>query len=391
MADDLDPASATGPIPVLYGAPASLYTAKARAFFRAHRIPFLERFPSHPRYRQVIRPAVETHRIPVVEFPDGEIVQDSSAILDALERRHPQHASAGLGPKQRVATRLLELVGDRGLAKPAMHYRWSYPAENEAFILGEFGRSLRFPAPPEEVGRLGRRVADKMGSYLPMLGITPRSIPTIEAAYAETLHRLDTHFGDHPFVLGGAPTRGDFALMGPLYGHLGRDPYPLRLMQQHAPLTFRWTERINMGDRGAPEFPEASDAPWPGDEVPETLVAVIRHLMEGFADELVQSAEALNASLAGRDLGPGAWISPEGADQPILGPIAPLYHGVAVEQMAQAHPLWLLQRAQDELAALSGAARREAEGLVLAAGAAPAMAVRLSRRLTRVRNRLAVE
>ena len=72
---------------IVYGAPASLYTAKVRSWLQAFHIPFEERFPSHPRYRQTIRPSMETHRIPVVEFADGALVQESGENLRSAKAR----------------------------------------------------------------------------------------------------------------------------------------------------------------------------------------------------------------------------------------------------------------------------------------------------------------
>lgn len=384
----------SGPAPDLwlYGAPASLYTAKVRAFLRARQVAYVERFPSHPRYREAVKPAVESHRIPAVEFADGLMLQDSAVILDELERRYPDPHAAAMGPRQRLATLLLEVLADRGLAKPAMHYRWNFLEVNEGFVVGEFGRSLRFPAPAEEVERLGQRVASRMSSYLPMLGIEPRTIPTIERVYAETLALLDAHLSEHPYLLGGAPSRGDYAFMGPLHGHLARDPYPLQLMQRTAPLLFRWTERINGAELETPEFPDRPRALPRGDEVPATLVAFMRHLFRGYAEELTLSAERFGAWLAEHpDIPPGGWVSPEGADQPALGPIVVDYHGVAVEQQALGHSLWILQRALDFVAGLSGGARAAALDFAQDAGAGPVMDIRLTRRLTRVRGRLGVE
>lgn len=376
----------------LYGAPASLYTAKVRAFLRARGVPYVERFPSHPRYRDVVKPAVESHRIPAVEFADGLILQDSAVILDELERRYPDPNAARMGPRQALATQLLEVLGDRGLAKPAMHYRWNFPEVNEGFVIGEFGRSLRFPAPAEEVERLGQRVASRMSSYLPMLGIEPRTVPVIEQVYGETLALLNTHLSEHPYVLGGAPSRGDYALMGPLYGHLARDPYPLQLMQRTAPLVFRWTERINGAEAETPEFPDrARDLP-ANDEVPPTLSAFMRHVFRGYAEELTLSAQRFNAWVAANPNAPaGAWISPEGADQPALGAILVDYHGVTVEQQALGHSLWLLQRTLDLMNGLTGVERAAAETFAREAGAEAVLSIRLARRLTRVRGRLAVE
>lgn len=375
----------------LYGAPSSLYTAKVRAFLRAHRIPYEERFPSHPRYRGAVREAAESHRIPVVEFPDHTVVQDSTLILDELERRYRPAAHLALGPRQQLASHLLECVGDRGLTKPAMHFRWNFMEVNEAFILGEFGRALRFPGPAEEIERLGRRVAAKMSGYLPMLGIGPDTAPAIEAAYAETLASLNALFAEQPYVLGGAPTRGDFALMGPMYGHLGRDPYPLRLMQTSAPLVFRWIERINGGEGPLPEFPDAPDGPLADDVVPEALKGFLRHVFTTYRDELLASAERLAGWVAEHgDAAAGTLLSPAGVDQPVLGPIVVDYHGVRVQQQAMGHSLWVLQRALDFMAALDAEARQSCEALADEVGVGALLRLKLARRLTRIGGRLAV-
>jgi glutathione S-transferase len=273
-----------------------------------------------------------------------------------------------------------------------MHFRWNAPAVNEPFLVGEFGRSLRFEGPPEEIERLGRRVAGKMASYLPMLGIDGRTIPAIERAYGQHLSLLNAHFAAHPYLLGGAPTRGDYALMGPLYGHLGRDPIPLRLMQGAAPLVFRWTERINGGELATPEFPDRPRRLAPDDPIPPTLTAWLRHVFDGFADELAQSVALFNAwAAANPDLPAGAYVSPEGADQPSLGPIECDYHGVRVRQQSLGHPLWLFQRVLDTLAAMDPAEREACAGFVRESGAEGVMGLSLARRLTRVNNRLAVE
>jgi hypothetical protein len=179
--------------------------------------------------------------------------------------------------------------------------------------------------------------------------------------------------------------------MGPLYGHLARDPYPLQLMQRTAPLVFRWAERINGGESVTPEFPDTAGEPLPGDRVPATLVAVLRQIFAGYAPELTASAEKLSSWVARHPDAPaGGLISPEGVDQPSLGPVVVDYHGVAVQQQALGHSLWVLQRALDYMAGLDAEARGPCEALAEDIGVGDLLRLRLARRLTRVRSRLAV-
>ena len=51
---------------ILFGAYASYYTAKVRVYLRKKGIPFVERLPSDPVFRDTVRPASGTHRIPQV-------------------------------------------------------------------------------------------------------------------------------------------------------------------------------------------------------------------------------------------------------------------------------------------------------------------------------------
>ena len=65
------------------------------------------------------------------------------------------------------------------------------------------------------------------------------------------LGQLDAHFARHAFLLGGRPTLGDFGLMGPLYAHISRDPYPGRLLRAKAPHVVQWLERMQFNQSSA--------------------------------------------------------------------------------------------------------------------------------------------
>ena len=76
----------------------------------------------------------------------------------------------------------------------SMRTRWAYQ-ENEAELRKAFGA---FTGNTEQ----GNRVADLMSSYLPMLGVTAETIPAIDAHTDDMLAALNTHFTEHPFLLG---------------------------------------------------------------------------------------------------------------------------------------------------------------------------------------------
>lgn len=374
----------------LYGAPCSLYTGKVRSYLRKNAIPFEERFASSAHYRDVIRPAVQNHRVPVVEFADGNALQDSTVILSELERRFPEIARPG--GALRIVELFLEAYAERSLLKAAMHYRWSFPDENGDFILGEFGRILAFSQGPSAWPEAGKQIADRMSAYLPLLGIDKDSIPAIESSYLKLLTLLNAHFSAHPYLLGGAPSRADYGLMGPLYAHLGRDPYPLRIMQRQAPLVMRWVERMNAPEPHSPEFPDRPLAFFAETEVAPSFLAVLRHAVVEYEPELMATVKAFKAwTAANPDAPAGSFVSAKGVDQPSLGLIEYPLEGKTVRQMSSAHTLWMLQHVLDAWISAPAQTQARARQLFDAAGAGHVLDLRLPRRLTRRDNRLAIE
>lgn len=375
------------PLLTLYGAPCSLYTAKVRSCLRKNAIPFQERFQSHPHYREHVLPTARNHRIPVVELGDGAIIQDSTLILDDLEMRFPSisRTSGAL----RAVDLLVESFADRSLLKAAMHYRWNFPNENLAFIRGEFGRILRY-ADPSQWESAGMSIAGRMSAYLPPLGITAESIPAIEGAYLKLLDALNAHFLHYPYLLGNAPSRADYGLMGPLYAHLGRDPYPVRIMQQRAPLVFRWVERMNASEHHSPEFPQTDNNHVSAAALPDTLVEVLRRVATEYVPEFQATMKAFKTWNASRtQLPAGAPVSEKG-DQPSFGMIAYELEGRTIHQASGGHTLWMNQRVTDTFAALQHDEKAKTEAIFDKIGASPILSLKAPRRLSRLQNTLSL-
>ena len=111
---------------ILYGAYASYYTAKSRAYLRKKGIPFEERLPSDPQFRELVRPKSGTPKIPQMLTPEGEVIQDTVEIVDYLEPRFQSLPAFPATPKQRVFAHLMELLASEGLLNLAWLHRWWY-------------------------------------------------------------------------------------------------------------------------------------------------------------------------------------------------------------------------------------------------------------------------
>ncbi len=270
-----------------YGWSVSPYSAKTRAYMTYKGVAFDDIEPSGARLFGPIRRAVGRSVMPTVLTPEGAWLQDSSDIIDTLERRHPAPSVIPPGPRQRIASLLLELHADEWLPLVAMHTRWNRP-ENARFAVDEFARS-GFPRLPRALGRrLIRPIAAKMRGYLPPLGVTPETAPGIERHLARLLDALERQLAAQPYVLGGRPCIGDFALFGPLWAHVYRDP-DSTYMFDDSPSVRAWMQRLR-----APASAPADAAFLPDDQVPEALDPLFRQLFAEQFAYVLQLADAID-------------------------------------------------------------------------------------------------
>lgn len=257
----------------LIGAQLSYYSGKARAYLRWKGVDFVETLP-----RAEIIQAIGWSVIPVLRLPDGTLVQDTLDIIETVEAREGGTPIEPEDPTLRALGRVLHLLGDEWLLIPAMHYRWHY---NEDFALSEFGKTAAPGADPDTQLAVGTKHATMFRGVVPMLGITPETIPAVEASYEALLADLDAHFTEHAFLLGGRPTLADFGFYGPLYAHLYRDPASGEVMRRIAPNVAAWVERLLTG--------EYISGPL-ADSGPETLKPVLQRLLSEHIPVLEQTA-----------------------------------------------------------------------------------------------------
>ena len=272
---------------VLYGMQASLYTGKVRAYMRRNRIPVTERGAGHPNYTDKIFPTMNRFIMPVVVAPDGEIVQDGTDILDYLEEKGLGHEPLyPEDPALRTVAHILELFGNEGLLRPAMHYRWNFDDENLEFLKVSFGDV--FPAHLDAAGRAAMfdYASGRMRKAGAAFGVSPDTHATIEESYAEFLSLLNAHLKETYYVLGDRPTIADYGLFNPLYAHLARDPAPAHLMKTSAPYVWNWVERMNRPERLEEHtMDNPPKSLFAADDLPESLKALLTYISEEYVAE----------------------------------------------------------------------------------------------------------
>ncbi|NND69050.1 MAG: glutathione S-transferase [Halioglobus sp.] len=358
----------------------SLYSGRARSYLIKQGIPFCEFSTGHESFKAEVLPKGKIPTIPTLVTPDGEVIRDGAAIIEHFEAANGRPCRPS-GPRQQIVSALFDAIGTDGLLRPAMHYRWNFPGDNLQFIRYHFLHSQRDM--PERENKT-EHMMDRMRHAGMIFGVTDQTRDVVEELYLEYLDALNAHFEQHPYLLGWRPCIGDFGLLAPMYAHLGRDPYPARLMQQRATSVYRWVERMNRADQDVPEYFDAGSDFLADDEVPETLLAVLRVLAEDFVPETGAAAKLINAWLEENQ--------PE-AGTPAVGRLAQSpgsaefkVRDATINALVQPYRFYMLQRVQDVYAGLAAEDKAGLDELLESCGMKGILTTTLDRRIGRADN-----
>ncbi|HVN84483.1 MAG TPA: glutathione S-transferase family protein [Candidatus Binatia bacterium] len=329
-----------------YAAEISYFSGKVRPMFRYKGIPYDEIAPTPQAYREIIIARTGLGFIPVVVTPEDDTLQDTSEILDELERRFPDPPVYPPTPVQRVVSYLIEVYADEFGVLPAMHYRWSFP-ESEAKARKDFAAAS---GNPDTAGAF----ADRMKGSLPFLGVSPATAPAIEAHTRELLDILSRHFETHDFLLGSRMSLADLALMGPFYAHLYLDAVPGRLLRETAPNVCAWIERMNHPRPKSGEFVT-------NDAVPATLRPLLELIGRDAVPLLLDNVRAFEQ-----------WADTKPAD-PVEPPRGVGSHettlrGARFPRMTSSYTLWMVQRPLDAYRALPPTGRAAVDRAIAGTG-----------------------
>jgi glutathione S-transferase len=384
----------------------SYFSAKIRAYMRYKAfhgaLKFEEILATQDLMMNYIVPATGAAVVPQVQTPKDDWLQDSSEIIDALESIHPEAPVVPSTPRQRLVSYLIELLADEWMLPWGFWERWHYSLKDvapnhEAFNAQQWGpifnadgtglerrEAARFVF--KEMMRIDNPAEAVVGPYsgLVQLGVTEKTEAAWTTSIRNMLSLLETHFDTHDFVLGGRPTLGDFALMGPLYAHLYRDPVPGFMMRTEFPLVCEWIERTNGSDEsGIRSYKQSSYKFENGelvgqpaatnngelladDQIPDSLLPFISVFFDEMWPALKLNAKTVTDYLAGPDVdkvaplpGKSFYAPPEFSELQSKGGALNYEFeigGVTECKMASPYQIWMLQRLNS---AMSGAFQDE--------------------------------
>jgi glutathione S-transferase len=225
----------------IFGSEMSPYSVKVRSYFRYKGIPheWLERGPSNiAEYQKYAKLPL----VPLVITPEAEGLQDSTPILEAMERRFPEPSIHPDDEALAFLSALVEEFGDEWGNKWMFHYRWARPADQES-AAERIARSMRPDAAGADLAQLTAGVKERMVGRIGFVGSSATTAPLIEASYRDALKILAKHLAARPYLFGARPAFGDFGLWGQLY-ECWTDPTPGELMRKEAPRVAEYVERM---------------------------------------------------------------------------------------------------------------------------------------------------
>lgn len=275
----------------LYGAELSPYSLKVRAYLRFKGIEH-SWIPRTGARAAEVRRFAKLPLLPLLVGADDYSLQDTTPMLESLERRYPEPKATPADQGLVFLCALIEDYADEWLNKAVLRYRWGHAEDAEAAALaiadlaleGEAdGGDRRADLAAETRARMEARIAplfDAEGGAL------------IEASYRRLLAALEPVVAPRGFLFGETPTIADFALYGQL-AQLARDPTPAAVLRAEAPAVAAYVARLDQAWAGPAE--PAGDF--------EAAVEALTPLIEGeiaqsYLPWLSANAEAVRAGEA---------------------------------------------------------------------------------------------
>jgi len=225
----------------IIGAEMSPYSVKVRSYFRYKAIPhqwILRNAASEAEYEKHARMPI----IPLVVTPEGTGIQDSTPIIERIEKLYPEPSIHPDDPVARFISALVEEFGDEWGNKWMFHYRWARDVD-QISSAGRIARMRGADTSEEKHAAFAGQIRARMVDRVWFVGSNAVTAPKIEAGFLDMLGLLDNHLASRPYLFGGRPGFGDFGLWGQIY-QMWTDPTAGAIIGGGAPHVLDWVHRM---------------------------------------------------------------------------------------------------------------------------------------------------
>jgi len=238
-----------------------------------------------------------TRFIPLLETPDGWLLNDTIAIGPMLSNRFHDAPVIPNTPIQRATCFILEDYLNHWFARHALHTRW-IDLDNAIHAGKRFGANMFLLKSIEEeltdeekekVSGVGTMMRDSFGlGACDVQGAGADKTDEVQGDFNTMMGLFKQHFAEHDFLLGDRACLADFALAGPAKAHFLQDPVPIGWLaaENNEEMLGAFVARVYQKD-------EAGKTYLPDDQIPDTLVPILEHAKENyhpFATASIQAA-----------------------------------------------------------------------------------------------------
>jgi glutathione S-transferase len=262
---------------------------KMRAVLRYRRIPHV--FVSHGAQLERAFQNVKVRVMPVLEYPDGHCENDSTPLIQDLEKRHPQRSLMPQDEGDCFLALLIEDLADEWLSKAMYCYRWGYPSTTRQ-TADWIGLDMLQGGGREAIEDWAREFEARQLSRLELVGCTDENRPMLERIADRFLDGLEPQIPASMFLFGNRPSVADVGLFGQL-SQFVMDLAIIAHARERAPYTVRWVHHVHDLSGWEGDDWRSADAP---------RAEAVLHLLEIAGEEYLPFLAANEAALAaGRD------------------------------------------------------------------------------------------
>lgn len=266
----------------------SYYSGKLHCYLKYKNVPINTHEIDFVKWWKTGYPNTGLMKMPFIQTPDDQWLQDSTPMLDWFEKKYPQSSILPDDPYMQFFCRLIEDYADEWHWRPAMHYRWSFKADAAVNSI-RFRDTLMASMPGP--GWLNSLLAKKRQykEYIKEDGVTERTREHVESIYLNALTWMEAILKKQDFLLGDKPCLMDFGFMASMFRHYSTDPTPAKIMRDTAPNVYLWVARM-----WAANGQDFQDKKWhyQAGVLPELLKPFVKDICEAYLPYLLANAQA---------------------------------------------------------------------------------------------------
>lgn len=225
----------------IFGAELSPYSVKVRAYARYKNLNY-QWLPRTGQNAPEFTKYAKMPLVPLLVLPNDEAIQDSTLIMEGLDRLHPQTSTHPGDPALAFVSLFLEELGDEWGNKWMFHYRWKRELDQRVSA-SRIALSMNPELDEAAHDALTQQVSARMVSRVWFVGSSEANTPLIEQSFHAALAQLDQHLAGRAYLFGARPSFGDFGVWAQFY-EIWTDPTGAAIINARAPRVLNWIHRM---------------------------------------------------------------------------------------------------------------------------------------------------